>query len=105
MQDIIIHSNTEAEKSFLCCILLDNSILLYTDVLPDRFYDVNNRVIYTEMQKLYTDKKNIDSVTLGTIMPEKQDYLFELNTIFFSSSNREVFSQEIKEKYQKRVLD
>lgn len=105
MQDIIIHSNTTAEKSFLCCILLDNSILLYSEVLPDRFYDADNRVIYTEMQKLYTDRKNVDSVTIGSILPDKQEYLFELNTLFFSSSNREVFSQEIKEKYQKRVLD
>jgi len=88
----------------LSCIFIDNDILLVSTVKKPYFYSQELWDIYSIMVWLYKDKKKIDVVTVWTLY-DNSDLLFDISTKVFTSSNWQVFEEEVKSNFYKRMIE
>ena len=58
--------NMQAEQSVLGAALMDETILnrLITEMDPDMFYSEQNRAVYEEMRRLFSESEAVDVITL-----------------------------------------
>lgn len=69
--------HTEAEKSLLCCVLLDNEVLYLIEsvaLFPADFYQKEHQIIYEAIIDLWHNRKTIDVITLSNQLT-KGDHL------------------------------
>lgn len=102
-----------AEKGLLCSILLSPELLgkCIENITDDWFYMPQNRLIYSEMVRLWQSSKPIDFTTLTQSLNDKkklQDaggpaYISELFTFIPTSQNSEAYLELLKEKYTARL--
>ncbi len=100
----VIWNNRSAEENFLSCIFIDNDILLITTVKNTYFYSKELWDIYKIMVWLYKDKKRIDTITVASLYTN-DDLLFDISTKVYSASNWQVFEDEIKNNFYKRMIE
>lgn len=106
--------NMQAEQSVLGAALMDETILnrLITEMDPDMFYSEQNRAVYEEMRRLFSESEAVDVITLvdslaqngvsrAQMMP-KCTYPHCGNRP--AISNVDSYIKIVKEKYQTRRL-
>ena len=65
--------NMQAEQSVLGAALMDETILnrLITEMDPDMFYSEQNRAVYEEMRRLFSESEAVDVITLVDSLPRR----------------------------------
>lgn len=76
MEDRTLPHSEEAERGVLGCIMLDPSECIGSCIEAFKdgaevFYSLNNRTIYHEMLEMYSNRKQVDSVTLFQSLKDK----------------------------------
>ena len=106
----------EAEKSLLCCIMIDkywhdkledNEI----EIKPEYFYNNNHSILYNIIENIYDKNINVDLITLregikrtNGICNIEPSYLAELLNQVSTSAAIVDYAKIIKEKFVKRTL-
>jgi replicative DNA helicase len=107
--------SVSAEGGVLGSVLFnENCFDSILTILPDEdyFFDERNRLIYSALVKLYTEKTGIDAVTLreelerfgNTDKAGGVEYLQEILNTTPSSANAVYYAKRVREKYQYRNL-
>ncbi len=111
----ILPHDLEAEKSLLCCILMDEN---YRDNLNDikikseYFYDPKNKVIHTAIKTLENKSSPIDVITLNNELSNTGNittiggpaYIFEVMNTVSTSANIFYYAEIVFEKYNLRQI-
>ncbi len=101
--------NIEAEKGVISCVLLDNESLYALDghaIEADDFYKNEHKVIYSMIEQLWENHKNIDVVTLADKIDKAgklediwgQDYLYDLSSFVVTPTLVNDYAKILKEK-------
>ncbi|MCL2631065.1 MAG: replicative DNA helicase [Firmicutes bacterium] len=88
-------SNYEAEKSLLCCMMIDGEVMSSVfDANPNIFFNERNRNIFNAAVALYADNKEVKLLTLYDYLERNKksdvdilDYLTEINNYEPGGSN------------------
>lgn len=106
--------NTEAEQSFLGCLLIDkDSIIKVADMVTNNdFYNDRHRIIYEAITTLYARQEPIDILTLTDILQSKNQlekiggraYLAHLSNSVTSAAHVESYASIIQKKATLRRL-
>ena len=90
--------NMQAEQSVLGAALMDETILnrLITEMDPDMFYSEQNRAVYEEMRRLFSESEAVDVITLVDSLAQ--------NGVFKGADDAKAYIKIVKEKYQTRRL-
>ena len=104
--------NIEAERSVLGAILLDNSRLEHTHLLPSQFFHSHHHEIFLAMQKMAATQRPIDLVTLTDFMQSERTlvkaggaaYLSQLMDGVPHVSNVEHYAAIVREKARLREI-
>lgn len=106
----------EAEKGVLGCILLDPTILpivMQAGIIPQSFYSLVHRDIYTAIVDLHKNGTGIDAITLGQSLRDigKLEgvgglcYLSGLPDAVPSAANLEYYLEILEEKWDRRRIN
>jgi len=98
-------ANTDAEKSFLGSVFLDNGVLDREILTPEDFRLESHRRIYMAMLQLWEDRIPIDPVILADLLDKKDwgrhtggfGYLDELSIIVPSAANASHYARILRE--------
>lgn len=101
--------HTEAEKSLLCCVFLDNEVLYLIEsvaLLPADFYQKEHQIIYEAIIDLWHNRKTIDVITLSNQLTKGDhldivwgmDYLYDIASYQFTTSQALDYAKIVKEK-------
>ncbi len=107
--------NMQAEQSVLGAALMDETALNQTiqQLSPEMFYSDQNRAVFTQMQRLYTDSEAVDVVTLVDALAadaafqgadEAKTYVVRLAETVPSISNVDAYLRIVRDKYKTRRL-
>jgi len=99
----------QAEFSVIGALIIDNDAIdRITDLAPEHFYNADNRLIFTEIQKQILASKRVDVITLFEQLKDKiSDCLVQLNQIASSvgsSANISRYAEMIIDRAIKRAL-
>ena len=83
--------NMQAEQSVLGAALMDETILnrLITEMDPDMFYSEQNRAVYEEMRRLFSESEAVDVITLVDSLAQ--------NGVFKGADDAKVYITRIAE--------
>lgn len=103
LRDLPAH--IEAEKFFLCSVLLNNQVLDREILTPDDFYLDSHKKIYETMLDLWEERVPIDPVTLSDRLEKKRwdgltggfQYLEDLSYIVPTAANASHYARILKE--------
>ena len=107
--------NMQAEQSVLGAALMDETILnrLITEMDPDMFYSEQNRAVYEEMRRLFSESEAVDVITLVDSLAQNgvfkgaddaKVYITRIAETVPAISNVDSYIKIVKEKYQTRRL-
>ena len=107
--------NMQAEQSVLGAALMDETILnrLITEMDPDTFYSEQNRAVYEEMRRLFSESEAVDVITLVDSLAQNgvfkgaddaKVYITRIAETVPAISNVDSYIKIVKEKYQTRRL-
>ena len=103
--------NMQAEQSVLGAALMDETILnrLITEMDPDMFYSEQNRAVYEEMRRLFSESEAVDVISLVDSLVFKgaddaKVYITRIAETVPAISNVDSYIKIVKEKYQTRRL-
>ena len=107
--------NMQAEQSVLGAALMDETILnrLITEMDPDMFYSEQNRAVYEEMRRLFSESEAVDIITLVDSLAQNgvfkgaddaKVYITRIAETVPAISNVDSYIKIVKEKYQTRRL-
>ncbi|MCL4354378.1 replicative DNA helicase [Patescibacteria group bacterium] len=106
--------NEEAEQAVLGALLIDKEAitLISEQVLPEYFYNDNNKSIFECMLALNEERKPIDILTLTALLKKKKlyekvggaAYLSSLANVVPTASNIAYYAQILRETYVRRSL-
>lgn len=106
--------NIEAERSLLGAILIDKeAIIKIAEIVnPDSFYEPNHGIIYEACQKLFSNGRPIDVLTLTNELKKTDNltrvggsaYITELVSLVPTAANIEEYAHIIKENSLRRKL-
>ncbi len=104
----------DAETSLLGAVLIDQEVLAdFSDKLkPEDFYDKRNQTVYAAMNKLFSNHKPVDLLTLTEELKRKDEldsiggpvYLSDLTTSVPTAAHAESYAEIIKQKSMRRRL-
>ena len=105
----------QAEQSVLGAALMDETILnrLITEMDPDMFYSEQNRAVYEEMRRLFSESEAVDVITLVDSLAQNgvfkgaddaKVYITRIAETVPAISNVDSYIKIVKEKYQTRRL-
>ena len=105
--------NMQAEQSVLGAALMDETILnrLITEMDPDMFYSEQNRAVYEEMRRLFSESEAVDVITLVDSLAQNgvfkgaddaKVYITRIAETVPAISNVDSYIKIVKEKYQTR---
>jgi len=104
----ILPQNTEAEKSVLGAMMIDNEVIGFVLEILDEswFYEEAHRLIYSAIIQLYNNHKNIDLITLSDYLKSQGlletmggvTYLTQIIDFVPTSANVEHYAHIVKEK-------
>lgn len=105
--DVLVNlpASIEAEKFFLCSVLLNNQVLDREILTPDDFYLDSHNKIYETMLDLWEERVPIDPVTLSDRLEKKGwdgltggfPYLEDLSYIVPTAANASHYARILKE--------
>ena len=107
--------NMQAEQGVLGAALMDETILnrLITEMDPDMFYSEQNRAVYEEMRRLFSESEAVDVITLVDSLAQNgvfkgaddaKVYITRIAETVPAISNVDSYIKIVKEKYQTRRL-
>jgi len=96
--------NGEAERAYLCSVLLDPAVLSGGNLTPEDFYDFANRRIYEGILSLHNRGFKPDLITLKHELTRTgvfyesggEDYITSIPKTVPSSANAEFYAEAIK---------
>ena len=106
--------NMQAEQSVLGAALMDETILnrLITEMDPDMFYSEQNRAVYEEMRRLFSESEAVDVITLVDSLAQNgvfkgaddaKVYITRIAETVPAISNVDSYIKIVKEKYQPTI--
>lgn len=106
-------NNLEAEQSLLCCILIDGNVSgsVIPMLMPEAFYNAQNRKIFAAMKELNAGDKAIDIITVNDQLTRMRqadentlEYLTDLVNMLPSGANYRQYYNIIKRDYVLRMI-
>lgn len=104
--------NTEAEKAFLCCAIIDSNILYNLKVRPEYFYKPEYKKIWLAIHRLFIDNKPIDFISIREELRVMnsleeiggEEFLNSLATDEYVPNNSQYYFNLIKDAYTLRSI-
>jgi replicative DNA helicase len=99
-----VFENVEYEKTLLCQLMIENSLLDTIKTEPDDFSSDINRRIFNAIRQRYTQHEPANLQTLASTIPKALVYLSALTSVAASTSNITFYEKELKKLRLSRAL-
>lgn len=103
-----INKTKDMEVALLGCVLMNSDIMdsIRQTLKPDDFYDGQHKTIYEAIEKLYSESKPIDMITVSQLLPDTahKTLLADLLGSVGSSQAFQYYTDQVIEYSRKRKL-